>query len=79
MNIIITGYAGFIGFHLVKKFLENEKIDKIYCIDNFNKYYDVNLKINRHKKIIQIDSNQRCKFIKLDIKNKNKLIKYFTK
>ena len=79
MNIIITGYAGFIGFHLVKKFLENEKIDKIYCIDNFNKYYDVNLKINRHKKIIQIDLNQRCKFIKLDIKNKNKLIKYFTK
>ena len=41
--ILITGCAGFIGFHL-SKYLLNEKNYKIIGIDNLNSYYDVGLK-----------------------------------
>ena len=57
MKILITGSAGFIGFNLAKKLLENKKITVI-GIDNFNDYYDVNLKKIRNnllkKKIITL-------------------------
>ena len=42
MNILVTGSAGFIGYHLCKKIL-NKKIN-VVGIDNINNYYDVNLK-----------------------------------
>jgi len=42
INILITGCAGFIGFHLCKK-LVSSKIN-IIGIDNLNKYYDLKLK-----------------------------------
>jgi UDP-glucuronate 4-epimerase len=42
-NILITGCAGFIGYHLSKKLLENTRF-KIYGIDNINNYYDTKLK-----------------------------------
>ena len=42
MNIIITGAAGFIGYHLSKRILK-ENISVI-GIDDLNSYYDVNLK-----------------------------------
>lgn len=44
-KILITGAAGFIGFHLIKS-LNFYKIP-LYGIDNLNDYYDVNLKIER--------------------------------
>ena len=43
MNILITGCAGFIGFHLASKLINSTK-DKIFGIDNINDYYDVELK-----------------------------------
>ena len=49
MNILVTGYAGFIGYHTTKKLIEIEKVKKIYCIDNFNNYYSVKLKKDRVK------------------------------
>lgn len=42
MKILITGTAGFIGFHLAKKLLERG--DEVVGLDNINDYYDVNLK-----------------------------------
>ncbi|HSO89042.1 MAG TPA: NAD-dependent epimerase [Draconibacterium sp.] len=45
MKILITGTAGFIGFHLAKKLLERG--DTVVGIDNINDYYDVNLKYAR--------------------------------
>ena len=42
MNILITGSAGFIGYHLSKKLLDNNF--KVIGIDNLNTYYDVGLK-----------------------------------
>ncbi len=45
MKILITGTAGFIGYHLAKKLLERG--DTVVGIDNINDYYDVNLKYAR--------------------------------
>ena len=47
MSILVTGAAGFIGFHLCKKLIE-KKIEVI-GFDNMNNYYDKNLKYNRIK------------------------------
>ena len=45
MKILVTGTAGFIGFHLAKKLLERG--DEVVGLDNINDYYDVNLKYAR--------------------------------
>lgn len=45
MKILVTGAAGFIGFHLARKLLERG--DEVIGIDNINDYYDVNLKYAR--------------------------------
>jgi len=45
MKILVTGTAGFIGFHLIHKLLERG--DQIVGIDNINDYYDVELKYAR--------------------------------
>jgi len=46
MKILITGCAGFIGYHLCKKLTQNSKY-KIFGIDNLDDYYDINLKKSR--------------------------------
>ena len=48
MKILVTGSAGFIGYHLVKSLLKNKKF-KILSIDNLDKYYDKRLKLERIK------------------------------
>ena len=45
MKILVTGAAGFIGFHLCKSLLS--KGHRIVGLDNINNYYDVNLKYAR--------------------------------
>ena len=42
MGILVTGAAGFIGFHLAKRLLEENQI--VVGFDNLNNYYDVSLK-----------------------------------
>ena len=42
MKILVTGAAGFIGFHTSKELLERG--DTVVGLDNFNDYYDVDLK-----------------------------------
>ena len=42
MKILVTGAAGFIGFHTSKRLLERG--DTVVGLDNFNHYYDVSLK-----------------------------------
>ena len=44
-NILVTGAAGFIGFHLIKKLIELGY--NVIGLDNINDYYDVNLKFDR--------------------------------
>lgn len=54
LNVLVTGAAGFIGFHLCK-YLISQKIN-VVGIDNINNYYDVNLKYSRLEKLgVKID------------------------
>ena len=45
MHILVTGAAGFIGFHLTRRLLERG--DTVVGLDNLNSYYDVRLKRDR--------------------------------
>lgn len=46
-TFLVTGSAGFIGYHTCKRLLDEGHV--VYGIDNLNDYYDVELKIKRHK------------------------------
>ena len=48
MNILITGCAGFIGYHAAKKFTSDSK-NKIIGIDSINSYYSTKIKTDRLK------------------------------
>jgi nucleoside-diphosphate-sugar epimerase len=71
MTILITGSAGFIGFHLIKKLYNEINNVNIVGIDNFNDYYDVNLKLNRSN-ILHNDFPNYIEY-KYDISNKKQL------
>ncbi|MRI83451.1 MAG: NAD-dependent epimerase [Nitratiruptor sp.] len=49
MNILVTGTAGFIGFHLAKRLLERG--DRVIGVDNINDYYDVQVKYGRLREL----------------------------
>jgi len=76
-TILVTGSAGFIGFHLCKKLLENDF--KVIGIDNLNKYYDINLKKSRLKILYEKFSKKENDwvFIEADLINKHLLLKIF--
>jgi len=73
-KILITGAAGFIGYHLCSRLMEQG--DRVVGIDNINDYYDVNLKLNRLK---QIEGKRNFTFIKLDITDREGIHKLFAK
>ncbi len=82
MKVLITGLAGFIGFHLGKKLLDEGY--KVVGFDNLNDYYDVQLKLDRLKELgIEekdnqwISSNVNLKFIKADLLEKEVLMNLF--
>ena len=62
MKILVTGAAGFIGFHLSKYLLDRG--DDVVGLDNLNDYYDVSLKQAR---LAQLKEQPRFHFIKLDL------------
>ncbi len=74
MKILITGAAGFVGFHLSKLLLE--KGYKVSGIDNINDYYDVELKNDRLK---QLKDYPNFKFTKMDLVDKNEINNLFVK
>ena len=67
MSFLVTGAAGFIGFHLSVKLLK--KGIAVIGFDNLNSYYDPALKHARLKKIKEVSENTgtRFDFIKGDI------------
>ena len=51
MKILVTGCAGFIGYHISSQLLNKFKKSNLVGIDNLDPFYDLNLKINRLKKL----------------------------
>ena len=77
MRILVTGSAGFIGFHLCKKLIENKF--EVIGFDNVNDYYNVNLKIDRIRELKKIANKNDAKFnfIKGDLTNNEDLSRVF--
>ena len=79
MKILVTGTAGFIGFHLAQKLLQRG--DTVIGLDNINDYYDVNLKYARlnelgidkneleENKLISSKTFPNHKFVKTNLEN----------
>ncbi|MFN3480372.1 MAG: GDP-mannose 4,6-dehydratase, partial [Thermodesulfovibrionales bacterium] len=88
MKVLITGTAGFIGFHLTEKLLK--KGHEVIGLDNINDYYDVNLKYARLKKSgieredidygrpVQSRHSPHYKFIKLNLEDREGVLKIFS-
>ncbi|MEO0948343.1 MAG: NAD-dependent epimerase [Cyanobacteria bacterium J06641_5] len=62
MQVLITGAAGFIGFHLARRLLRDGA--RVYGIDNLNDYYDVQLKRDR---LAQLADELGFEFQQLDL------------
>ena len=92
MKILVTGTAGFIGFHLANRLLARG--DEVVGLDNINDYYDIRVKYGRlqnsgvldniedgenieYNKLIQSKKYDKYKFIKLNLEDKENLDKLF--
>ena len=87
MKILVTGTAGFIGFHLTQKLLARG--DEVIGLDNINDYYDVNLKyarlnelgINKEEiednKLVSSKTFPKHKFVKMDLSDTKSIYKLF--
>ena len=71
-KIMVTGTAGFIGFHLTRRLLE-QSID-VVGVDNLNSYYDVKLKKDR---LAQLQDAPGFQFIRQDIGERTEMAQLF--
>jgi len=88
MKILITGTAGFIGFHLANYLIKRG--DEVVGLDSINDYYDVNLKYNRlqtvginkenieYNKLVSSSKHANYSFIQLQLEDKENLEKLFS-
>ncbi len=65
MNVLLTGAAGFIGYHVALKLLARG--DTVIGVDNLNDYYDVSLKQARLADIQAHAHAKNFKFVKMDL------------
>lgn len=87
MKILVTGTAGFIGFHQAKRLIDRG--DTVIGLDVINDYYDINLKFNRlentgiqksqidYGKLVQSSKHDNYQFIQLDLNDKEGIDKLF--
>ena len=91
MKILVTGTAGFIGYHLAKKLLNRG--DEVVGLDNINDYYDVNLKYARLNELginkdnlgsevltsplLNSTKYPKHKFVKIDLADTNSIYNLF--
>jgi UDP-glucuronate 4-epimerase len=66
-SILISGGAGFIGFHIAKTLLAAGK--SVVIIDNLNHYYEIGLKKARLEELKKVDNNNKLKFFKVSLEN----------
>ncbi|MCX8012438.1 MAG: GDP-mannose 4,6-dehydratase, partial [Desulfobacterota bacterium] len=71
-KVLVTGVAGFIGFHLSRRLLEDGY--EVVGIDNLNDYYDVELKKAR---LSQIENQPNFKLIKISLGEKEIILDVF--
>ena len=65
MKLLVTGAAGFIGYHAARKMLERG--DEVVGLDNLNDYYDVRLKLARLELLQRLPG---FRFVKLDLEDR---------
>ncbi|WP_323593342.1 NAD-dependent epimerase [Aliarcobacter butzleri] len=87
MKILVTGTAGFIGYHLARKLLNRG--NEVVGLDNINDYYDVNLKYARlnelgilkeeiiENELISSKTYPKHKFVKIDLADTNSIYNLF--
>ena len=74
MKVLVTGAAGFIGFHTAKRLLDRG--DEVVGLDNLNEYYDVTLK---HARLELLEPYRNFKFVKLDLADREGMAELFAK
>jgi len=87
-KILVTGSAGFIGFHLTKRLIERG--DEVVGLDSINDYYDVNLKYARLKQVgierdkllakdvIRSSKYNNYKFYRIKLEDRDSILKLFS-
>lgn len=72
MKVLVTGSAGFIGYHLSKRLLERH--DQVIGLDNLNNYYDVTLK---NARLSQLKKFHHFHFVKIDLNDYDSIMQLF--
>lgn len=68
MKVLVTGAAGFIGSHVSLYLLERG--DEVVGLDNLNDYYDVNLKLDRLKRVENHKNSYNFTFVKMSVEDR---------
>ena len=89
MKVLVTGTAGFIGFHLVDKLIERG--DEVTGLDSLNDYYDISLKYSRLKEhginkdevsynlLVKSTTHANYNFIQLKLEDRENLLSLFAR
>jgi UDP-glucuronate 4-epimerase len=72
VRILVTGAAGFIGFHLCARLLDRG--DAVVGLDNLNAYYDVSLKEAR---LTRLTARERFEFVRVDLADRAAMERVF--
>ncbi|MBP3193821.1 NAD-dependent epimerase [Natronogracilivirga saccharolytica] len=87
MNVLVTGTAGFIGYHTVNKLLSSGY--RVTGLDHLNTYYDVNLKYDRLREtgidpeslntgeVAASATNDNYRFVRMDLQDKEQIFNLF--
>ena len=73
MTVLVTGAAGFIGSHLVERLLQVSS-DSIIALDNFNDYYDPDLK---RRNVAGFASHARVSLVEMDLRRGDEVRRLF--